>query len=174
MAAIVPASNPETKPWIAEQILHIKPKTVLDVGAGKGLYLNLLYDVLGKENVHVTAVEVWEDYIKFFMLKMRYNVLIKEDVRKMDDFSYDLVILGDILEHMSKEDAVALWDKVSTQAKYAVIAIPIIHHPQEAINDNPYEIHVKEDWSTQEVLDSFHGIVDHAEFSVCGAFLAKF
>jgi SAM-dependent methyltransferase len=170
----MPASNPETKPWIAEQIAKIKPNTVLDVGAGKGLYLNLLYDVLGKGNVHVTAVEVWEDYIKFFMLKLRYGTLIQADVRHMDHFEYDLVILGDVLEHMSKEDAVALWDKVSKQAKYAVIAIPIIHHPQEAINDNPYEVHVKEDWSTKEVLETFPGIIDHAEFKVCGAFLAKF
>ena len=170
----MPDSNPETKPWIAEHIAKIKPKTVLDVGAGKGLYLNLLYGVLGKENVHVTAVEVWEDYIQFFMLKMRYDVLIKKDVRKMNDFKYDLVILGDVLEHMSKEDAIELWDKISKQAKYAVISIPIIHHPQEAVNGNPYEVHVKEDWSTQEVLDSFSGIVDHAKFSVCGAFIAKF
>jgi 2-polyprenyl-3-methyl-5-hydroxy-6-metoxy-1,4-benzoquinol methylase len=170
----MPASNPETKPWIAEHILKIKPSTVLDVGAGKGLYLNLVRDVLGKENVNVTAVEIWEDYINFFMLKMRYDKLIKADVREMDDFNYDLIILGDVLEHMSKEDAVDLWNKCSKQAKYAIISIPIIHHPQEAINDNPYEIHVKEDWSTQEVLDSFPSIISHAEFSVCGAFLAKF
>lgn len=170
----MPDSNPETKPWISEQIYKIKPKNVLDVGAGKGLYLNLLYDVLGKDNVHVTAIEIWEDYIKFFMLKMRYDNLIHDDVRNIDNFNYDLVILGDILEHMSKEDAIAIWEKVSKQAKYAIIAIPIINHPQEAINDNPYEIHVKEDWSTEEVLDSFYGIIDHAEFSVCGAFIAKF
>ena len=170
----MPTSNPETKPWIAEHILKIEPKTILDVGAGKGLYLNLVRDVLGKENVNVTAVEIWEDYINFFMLKMRYDKLIKADVREMDDFNYDLIILGDVLEHMSKEDAINLWNKCSKQAKYAIISIPIIHHPQEAINDNPYEIHVKEDWSTQEVLDSFPGIIDHAEFSVCGAFLAKF
>jgi 2-polyprenyl-3-methyl-5-hydroxy-6-metoxy-1,4-benzoquinol methylase len=170
----MPASNPETKPWIAEHILKIQPTTVLDVGAGKGLYLNLVRDILGKENVKVTGVEIWEDYIKFFMLKMRYDKLIQADVREMDDFNYDLVILGDVLEHMSKEEAINLWNKCSKQSKYAIISIPIIDHPQEAINDNPYEIHVKEDWTTQEVLDSFPGIIDHAEFSVCGAFLAKF
>lgn len=170
----MPVSNPETKPWIAEQVSKLAPKTVLDVGAGQGLYLNLLYDVLGKGNVHVTGVEVWEPYIKFFMLKLKYDKLIQADVRKIEDFNYDLVILGDVLEHMSKEDAVALWDKISKQATYALIALPIIDHPQGAVNENPYEVHVKEDWSTKEVLESFPGIIDHAEFEVCGAFLAKF
>jgi cyclopropane fatty-acyl-phospholipid synthase-like methyltransferase len=170
----MPVSNPETKPWIAKQLLALKPRTVLDVGAGKGLYLNLVYDVLGKHNVHVTGVEVWEEYVNFFMLEMRYDKLVKADVRDMQEFNYDLVILGDVLEHMSKDDALALWTKISKQAKYAVIAIPVVHHPQDAVNGNPFEVHVKEDWTTTEVLESFPGIIDHAEFSVCGAFLAKF
>lgn len=169
----MPVSNPETKPWIMEHVLKLQPKTVLDVGAGKGVYLNAIRQFMGKA-VHVTAVEVWEPYIKFFSLKSRYDEVIQEDVRKIEDFKYDLVILGDVLEHMSVEEAMALWDKVSKQAKYAVIAIPTVHMPQGAVNDNPYEVHVEEDWTPEKVLSSFSNIVDHKVFTETGAFLAKF
>lgn len=170
----MPVSNPVTKPWISEQILKINPKTVLDVGAGAGTYLNLVRDVLGKENTKVTGVEIWKEYIKFYMLKFRYDSLIETDVRTIEEFNYDLVILGDVVEHMSKEDAIILWDKISKQAKYAIIALPTSYNPQGAVNDNPYEVHVKEDWSVKEVIDTFHGIVDYVDFSVQGAFIAKF
>jgi hypothetical protein len=39
-----------------------------------------------------------------------------------------------------------------------VISIPIHHCPQGAWGGNPYEIHVKDDWTHQEVMESFPGI----------------
>jgi hypothetical protein len=89
-------------------------------------------------------------------------------------FEYDLVILGDILEHMSESDAINLWDKISKQAKYAIISIPIIHYHQDAINGNPYEVHVEEDWTVERVLEKFSHIVEHKKFEVTGTFIAEF
>jgi hypothetical protein len=92
----------------------------------------------------------------------------------MKNFEYDLVILGDILEHMSESDAVSLWDKISKEAKYAIISIPIIHYHQDAINGNPYEVHVEEDWTMEKVLEKFKGITEYKKFEVTGTFIAKF
>jgi len=55
-----------------------------------------------------------------------------------------------------------------------IISIPITHFHQDAANGNPYETHVKEDWTTKEVLDSFHSIILKHEFSITGTYLAKF
>jgi hypothetical protein len=96
------------------------------------------------------------------------------DVRGMNTFNYDLVILGDILEHMSELDAVSLWEKISSQAKCAIISIPIIHYHQDAINGNPYEVHVEEDWTIERVLEKFKGITEYKEFEVTGTFIAEF
>lgn len=167
-------SNMETKPWIAKKVLDIEPKTVMDVGAGAGIYSNLLLGIYGPENIHLTAVEVWKPYVDGYNLRNRYHKVLEEDVRSLTDFKYDLVILGDVLEHMSEDDAISLWDKVSKQARYAIIAIPIIHHPQGMVADNPYEVHVEEDWSVDKVLEKFPGIIDHSVYKVTGAFLAKF
>jgi cyclopropane fatty-acyl-phospholipid synthase-like methyltransferase len=166
-------SDPENKPWAAEKIKELNPSTVLDVGAGQGTYLDLIRRDLG-EKVNVTAVEVWEPYIDQFNLVNRYNKVIKDDVRNLENFSYDLVILGDIIEHMTEDDAVILWDRISSQAKNAIISIPIIHYHQDAINGNPYEVHVEEDWNTERVLEKFSNIVEYKEFSITGTFIAKF
>ena len=75
---------------------------------------------------------------------------------------------------MSEAEAIKLWDKISKQAKHAIISIPIIHYHQDAINGNPYEVHVEEDWNTEKVLEKFHSIIEHVEFPVTGVFVARF
>ena len=166
-------SDPTNKPWTQQKIVELNPKTILDVGAGQGVYLNLIRESLG-DNPIVTAVEVWQPYIDQFNLANRYDYLYPIDVRELSSFEYDLVILGDVLEHMPEQDAIDLWDRISKQAKYAIISIPIIHYHQDAINGNPYEVHVDEDWNTERVLKSFHSIIEHVEFPVTGVFVAKF
>lgn len=165
-------SHPETKPWILEKILKSDISTILDVGAGSGTYADYFMD--NHCYFQMTAIEVWKPYIEEFDLHEKYYKVYQADVRDHKDFNYDLVIFGDILEHMTKEEALRVWDLVSKQAKYAVIAIPIIHYHQPAINDNPYEEHIKEDWSDEEVLDSFSHIKDHWLGEITGAYWAKF
>ena len=166
-------SDPENKPWALEKIREIDPKTVLDCGAGAGTYLDLIKANLGYQTI-VVGVEAWYPYIIKYDLEDRYDILYPIDVRDMASFQYDLVILGDILEHMSEDDAVLLWNRISEEAKYALISIPIIHYEQGAINDNPYEVHVEEDWTTEKDLQKFSNIVEYKEFSQTGVFIAKF
>lgn len=166
-------SDPENKPWALEKIKEINPKTVLDCGAGAGTYLDLIKANLGYKTI-VVGVEAWNPYIIKYDLEDRYDILYPIDIRDMASFQYDLVILGDILEHMSESDAIMLWNRISEEAKYALISIPIIHYEQGAINDNPYEVHVEEDWSTEKILQKFSNIVEYKEFSQTGVFIAKF
>jgi hypothetical protein len=166
-------SDPTNKPWTQQKIVQLAPKTVLDIGAGQGVYLDLIRQGIGG-GVIVNAVEVWQPYIDQFDLENRYDKLFAMDVRQMTNFAYDLVILGDVLEHMSESDAIDLWEKISLQAKNAIISIPIIHYHQEAINGNPYEVHVEEDWDTERVMKTFKGITEYQEFPITGVFVAEF
>jgi hypothetical protein len=166
-------SDYATKPIIGKWIRQVYPKTVLDVGPGQASFFYLMRGVMDF-SVHLTAVEVWEPYISLYNLNEKYQVVINDDVRNLEHFNYDLVILGDVIEHMSEEDALKLWDKISKEAKYAIIALPIIHYPQGEMGGNPYEVHVEEDWSTERVLAKFSHIIDHESYDITGAFLAKF
>lgn len=166
-------SASENKAWASTVIAKMKPKTVLDVGPGEGIYGKIVRKY-SPETEKIVGVEVWGPYVEQFKLKEFYDEVWICDARIYPDYKYDLVILGDILEHMSREDAVALWDKVSKQAKYALLSIPIVHFHQEAINNNPYEVHVEEDWKHEEVLETFDGIVASEQFEWTGIYLAKF
>jgi 2-polyprenyl-3-methyl-5-hydroxy-6-metoxy-1,4-benzoquinol methylase len=168
----MPRSHPETKPWIIEKINSVQVETILDVGAGVGTYSNLLADAGWSGNI--TALEVWEPYIEGYSLREKYDSVINLDVRDNADYNYDLVIFGDILEHISKEDAIKVWEKTAHQAKYAVIAIPTIHYPQGELEHNPHEEHIKDDWSVKEVLETFSDIVDYWNGEETGAFWAEF
>lgn len=169
----MPSSHPENKMWIMKKIKEINPKNILDVGAGEATYLEFIKSFIS-EDIKMDGIEVWEPYVDYFKLREKYDNLFMVDARNHDNFDYDIVIFGDILEHMSEEDSLKLWEKCSKQARYGIISIPIVHMPQGAYNDNPYEIHVEEDWDTKKVLEKFHSIVDHKEFDVTGSFVAKF
>jgi len=169
----MPESSPEGKPLSIYWIKKLNPKTVLDVGAGIGTYHSLIKNE-GIVIEKIDALEVWQPYIEKYELETKYNKVFNVDAREWQDWNYDLVILGDILEHMSKEEAISVWKNVSKQAKAAIISIPIIHCPQGHDHDNPYEEHIKEDWTSKEVLESFSNIVDHCDFPVVGVYLARF
>lgn len=165
-------SHPESRPWSVDKILSSNPEYILDIGAGSGTYSDALKQEGYEKNID--ALEVWQPYVDKFNLKNKYRKVYSEDVREFDNFNYDVVIFGDILEHMTKEEALSVWEKVSSQSKYALIAIPIIHYHQGELDGNPYEKHIKDDWSHEEVISSFNGIIDSWQGEVVGAYWASF
>lgn len=161
----MPTSKPKGKDLIAKWIQdHNDIRRVLDVGCGEGTYPILLkktYPILN--HAEWWGIEVWTKYIEQFNLRSLYDHIIEDDARKIDWSTlpeFDLVIFGDVLEHMAKEESQELVRLALTRSRYVVISIPIHHSPQGAYEGNPYEIHVKDDWSHQEVMESFPNIKD--------------
>lgn len=135
-------------------------ETVLDIATGRGTYSNLLREALA--GTTWTGIEAYPPYVEAFGLEGRYDRLIVQDARTVDYEALgpvDLAILGDVLEHMTEEEAVALMDRVSSVAHVALISIPITHAPHGPMFGNPYEVHVKDDWSHAQVMDAFPNIV---------------
>ena len=156
----MPGSEVAKFNWIIPQLEKLcylyRPLRILDVGTGSGL----LADYLAKTNWDyvLDGVEVWEPYVEEFGLTQKYSTLYVQDAREFTDWAgYDVVMFGDILEHMSKEDAIALWNSAA-EVRHRFIAIPTVHCPQGEEHGNPYEVHVKDDWSHREVMDSFPGL----------------
>lgn len=164
----MPYSSTEGKDLIKEFFSKKDIRSVLDIGPGAGTY----YDLLAPQFVaEWKAIEVWAPYIQQFGLERKYHEVIVADVRYFDWDSLrepiDLIILGDILEHMPYGAAYSLITKVNNKSRYFVVSLPIIHYPQGAEMGNPWETHVehydkervKQLLTHMEVLASFEGEV---------------
>lgn len=162
-------SNNNWTLWLLDQI---KPNTIIDIGPGAGKYGKLARQY--SDTVQTTAVEIWAPYVEEFNLRDIYNTVHICDARIYPNYSADLVIFGDILEHMKKEEAIALWERVSKEAKAAMISIPIIHFPQGAEHNNPYETHIEDHWTHEDVMSTFKGITGYRNFKVTASYVAEF
>ena len=129
--------------------------TVLDVGAGQGTYFDYLaHNMPGYSWI---ALEAFEPYVETYGLREKYDDVIVGDFREfsfIDTDEVDIVFLGDVLEHMSKEDALECVNKAKHRSTLTVISIPIGDWPQEAVNDNPFEEH-RSTWSVRDAMDVF-------------------
>ncbi|TKV61590.1 class I SAM-dependent methyltransferase [Nakamurella flava] len=154
----MPMSSAEGKDWTRERIQQLSedPITVLDIGPGVGTYAKLL---AGPNLAHITGIEIWEPYVHTYRLKEYYDEVIVGDAREVEFPTVDVVVLGDVAEHMSEPDALRLWERAAAAARRAVyLSIPIVHYPQGHIEGNPHEHHVVDDWDHDRVLATFPGI----------------
>lgn len=149
--------------------------SVLDLGAGRGTYYNLF-----KENnnilahAHWTGVEVWKPYVDKYNLHKKYDILINQDIRQIDFKllgKFDISFAGDVLEHMTKEECVSVVESILSVSKHLIISIPIVHYPQGHVNDNPYEEHIKNDWSHEEMTETFPKIKDYFVGDLIGVYI---
>jgi hypothetical protein len=164
-------SHIENKEWVSSVISQLPVTSALDCGAGWGIYGKMLRQ-LKPDIEKLDAIEVWQPNIEKYNLNDIYDNVFNNDIRTHSDYNYDLVIFGDVLEHMTRLEAITLWEWVRNHARYIVLSLPIIPFPQHDVEDNPYEVHVTEDWTHEQVMLSFSGIVHYKTFSVVGAYFA--
>jgi hypothetical protein len=164
----MPTSDAEGKDWSLDWFRYHLPNTVTDVGPGEGTYAKLFRPV--HEGVWWTAIEVHKPYVAKFKLKSTktrrmYDEIHVEDVRESEDhlFHRDLVILGDVLEHMPREDAVALLERTVAAGVWNIlVSVPIVESVQGEIDGNPHEAHLHQ-WDPDdmnEVMARFDGATD--------------
>lgn len=148
--------NPVVDKVTKKQIREIKPKFVVDVGAGMGYYGNLIRTEF--PDCHTIGVEAFGPYVTKYSLTRIYTVLINNDIRNVIKMLRgDLIIFGDVLEHMKKEDALYVLDAAVKNFKYVLINGPKYFEVQHAVNDNKYEMHIcsigKEDCKEYDIIE---------------------
>lgn len=139
----MPYSDAQGKDTALAWYEQIRPRTVIDIGAGSGTYARAVRGHSPWKG-RWTAVEAWEPYVDQFGLHGLYNAVVVEDARRLTASFYraDCVIAADVLEHMTRADAVALLDKIRAHAANLIVSVPVLHLDQEAVNGNPYERHI--------------------------------
>lgn len=124
----------EVVSWIRENFPA--DAKILDVGAGDGKWRFLL-----REYENMYAVEAFLENMQWLTAyRMAYNA----DIRGFQYDWYDLIIFGDILEHLTVEEAQMVLEYAKPRCKDLIIAVPFLYE-QGAIYGNPYEVHIQDD-----------------------------
>lgn len=117
-----------------------KESKVLDVGPYDGRWSDKLRDYFPD----IEAVEAFEPYIERFGLNNKYKKIHICDIMDFDFDFYDIIIVGDVLEHLTIEQAKSLIDRIHDKCKQLIIIIPF-EYPQDEYDENEYQIHRQED-----------------------------
>jgi predicted nucleic-acid-binding Zn-ribbon protein len=145
----MPYSYPEFKNEVKEHIKQYIPTSsnILDVGPGSGTY----YDLLNESGYKLDCIEIWEPYIEQFKLHEKYNIVFNGDIRTFDLEYYDYIIMGDVLEHLSYQDARILMDEIKRLNKKCLVAVPY-SYIQGSYEGNVHETHLQPDLTVQNMF----------------------
>ncbi len=140
---------------IAEAIRLVKPKTFLDVGAGAGKYGAMVKRI--SPGAKTIAIELEKDYIEKFNLRSVYSdvwTMSATDIiqPKYFDEVFDVVMLGDVLEHLKKSCGIDLINFFVYRCRWMVIEFPD-RYLQNSVDGYAAEAHISA-WSESD-FESF-------------------
>lgn len=132
-------------------IQGLDPGSVLDVGCGFGKYgvllreyLDIVHGRLHRTNweVRLEAIEAFAGY-RNELWEYAYDAVHigRAEVIVPTLGMFDVVLLGDVIEHLEKEAAVKLIVDCLEHSSTLVVATPLEFAPQSDVNRNPFEIH---------------------------------
>lgn len=151
---------------VLELILKNPEATVIDVGAGEGKWGKLLKGKVKR----VDGIEVWSPYITKYNLTPKYDNLYNIDMVNFnyDSAAYDIMILGDVLEHLIYTQAIDFINKSKQHVKTIYLIIPISTCIQDgAFYGNPYETH-RYQWTHDELVKLFGFEIIHTGYNPNG------
>lgn len=143
-----PYFKKEVKSWIYKEF--DKESKILDVGPGSGTYWSLLHEKF--ENID--GVEIFAPNIEKFQLKNKYKNIFNCDIKDFKYTYYDLIIFGDVLEHLTIEEAQKVLDYAYTRCWNLIVAVPYMYE-QGICEGNIYEIHKQPDLTPENVLERY-------------------
>lgn len=144
------------KPDVVEYIVKnfSQSQNILDVGPGVGTYS----DLLKPYSYSLDGLEIYDGYVQAYDLKNKYKEVFVGNIVDWDVSNYDLVILGDVLEHLTIEDAI----NVIHKCKQTIVAVPY-NCPQSKVDFwdkgfhlvNPYEEHLQADLTPKIMFERY-------------------
>lgn len=138
---------------IAEIIKLIHPKVFLDLGAGAGKYGSMVKEI--DPSIETIAVEIEEDYLEKFNLRSIYhqiwNIPIINLIRpEYFDSCFDIVMAGDILEHLKKSEGIDLLNFLIYRSRWVIVKFPH-RYLQNVVDGYSSEAHISI-WADNDFL----------------------
>jgi hypothetical protein len=127
---------------IEDIIRTLQPRNVLDIGAGAGKYATLVSR--GCPTALITGVELDRDYIDRFELANKYDRVLAVDAASLMadvDVDYDVVIFGDVIEHLRKTLGIDLLNFFVYRSRRIIVVFPL-RYRQGAVEGRSHEAHI--------------------------------
>lgn len=126
-----------------------KGSTCLDVGACDGNWFNRLSDYLVMD-----AVEIWMPNIERNHLESKYRKVFCGDVAELAYGDYDIILFGDVIEHMTVEQAQQAIGYAKEHCREILVAVPFLYR-QGPMYGNPWEAHLQEDLTPDSFAERY-------------------
>lgn len=110
---------------------------ILDVGAGDGTWRRLLPDYY-----RMDACEIFFPNVE--KIKLMYNSIFCGNIIDYEYRYYDLVIFGDVIEHMEITQAQKVLKYAITHSDTVIVAVPFLYSQGE-MEGNKWEEHLQDD-----------------------------
>lgn len=124
--------------------------SILDVGAGSGSYGILLKETFP----NIDGIEIYPNYSDMFNLKQSYRNLYIGNILNFDFSQYNYIILGDIIEHLSVNDAFLLLHDIFMHNIKCMVSVPYLFEQGEEYG-NKHEIHLQSDLTHEIFLQRY-------------------
>ena len=151
-------------PTFIEYLVETRPTSILDIGLGNGklgfIARDLLDVMLGERyrheewQVRIDGIEIFERYIQDHQRAIYNEIYIGNAYEIIPTLEpYEMIVIGDVLEHFEKEQAWELLDRcIARTSGYLILNIPLgPEWTQPAIYGNEHERHLSYwDWKDFE------------------------
>lgn len=135
---------------IMNEVVRLAPKSVLDLGAGFGLYGALCRNYLDALHGRCKR-EQWKTTIRGFEVFPGYKNPTWElyssmhvepfNQENLEHQGWDLVLMIDSLEHLTPEAGAKFLDDLVEHNKHVIVSVPNGRMDQGAAHGNEYETH---------------------------------
>ena len=123
---------------------------ILDVGACDGKWHSLLPEYT------MDAVEIFAPYIKWLS---GYRQVFVEDICAFQYDFYDLVIFGDVIEHMSVQSAQSALAYAKQHCRDLIVAVPFLYE-QDEVDGNKWQRHIQDDLTADLFNERYPGMAE--------------
>ena len=129
----MPSSDPATIPAVLSLVSRLSPHSILDVGAGNGRYGFLFREILdlnygrlakGAWKTVIDGVEADYQYVTDVHRYAYTDIYISDWLKYEPNKEYDIVFMGDVLEHFKEGDWQIALEKAKGISKITLVVSP--------------------------------------------------
>ena len=160
----MPICRPDHLSWLCNKVIELKPQSILDIGFGfgsNGMLFRAYTDVWRGDyfgwKTQIDGVEIYDRYITDIQRAIYSNIYTGNILDLVDELGYyDLIYMGDVLEHFEKEDGKILLEKLKKKARTLIIVTPRKVLAQGDVYGNEFETH-RSQWEDKDFEGCFIG-----------------